>query len=64
MPGLDPGIHVLAATQAVNDRDEPGRDGMMRPSGQRDCTRVTVEFLGSVSLPVASVMICVTRSRT
>jgi citronellyl-CoA dehydrogenase len=27
MPGLVPGIHVLAAKQDVDGRDEPGHDG-------------------------------------
>jgi len=27
MPGLVPGIHVLAAQQGVDGRDKPGHDG-------------------------------------
>jgi hypothetical protein len=27
MPGLVPGIHVLAAKQGVDGRDKPGHDG-------------------------------------
>jgi hypothetical protein len=26
MPGLDPGIHVFAATKNVDGRDKPGHD--------------------------------------
>jgi hypothetical protein len=34
MPGLVPGIHVLAAKKDMDGRDKPGHDGKRVTSGQ------------------------------
>ncbi len=47
MPGLVPGIHVLATKQGVDGRDKPGHDG-----GERRGRRVVRRRAGATSVPV------------
>jgi len=39
MPGLVPGIHVLAAREGVDGRDKPGHDGWNRKAERRQIKR-------------------------
>jgi hypothetical protein len=41
MPGLVPGIHVLATKEDVDGRDKPGHDGVLTANAQPAIVRRT-----------------------